>query len=130
MRWQLPAAESAINNLGRRDLDGVLAQGGQGFARAVAFSGVAASKPTADSQAWRKPKPGVPEWRRFSGGHHLCCARADYTRRFRDQDAGRRRCLTRVSRSQYSGWPDAGRRCRELDKGLSAHGSMTATPAS
>ena len=57
MRRQLPAVESAINSLGRRDLDGVLAQDAQGFA----LSGVAASKPTADSQARRKPKPGIPE---------------------------------------------------------------------
>ena len=130
MRRQHPAVESAINNFGRRDLDEVLAQGAQGFARAFALSGVAASKPTADPQARRKTKPGIAEWRRFSGGHYLCCAIADYARRFRDQDAGRLRCLTRVSRNQYSGWPDAGRPCRELGKGLPAHGSMTATPAS
>ena len=130
MRRQHPAMESAINNLGRRDLDGVLAQGAQGFARAFALSRVAASKPTADPQARRKTKPGIAEWRRFSGGHYLCCVRADYARRFRDQDAGRLRCLTRVSRNHCSGWPDAGRPRRELGKGLSAHGSMTATPAS
>ena len=130
MPRQHPAVESAIKNLGRRDLDRILAQGAVGFAHAIALSGVAASKPTADPQARRKTKPGIAEWRRFSGGHYLCCARADYARRFRDQDAGRLRCLTRVSRNQYSGWPDAGRPCRELGKGLSAHGSMTATPAS
>ena len=130
MPRQHPAVESAIKNLGRRDLDRILAQGAVGFARAFALSGVAASKPTANPQVRRKTKPGIAEWRGFSNGHYLCCARADHARRFRDQDAGRLRCLTRVSRNQYSGWPDAGRPCRELGKGLSAHGSMTATPAS
>ena len=41
MRRQHPAVESAINNLGHRGLDRVLAQGAGGFARAVALSVVA-----------------------------------------------------------------------------------------
>ena len=41
MRRQHPAVESAINNLGHRGLDRVLAQGAGGFARTVALSVVA-----------------------------------------------------------------------------------------
>ena len=41
MRRQHPAVESAINNLGHRGLDRVLAHGAGGFARAVALSVVA-----------------------------------------------------------------------------------------
>jgi hypothetical protein len=41
MRPQHPAVESAINNLGHRGLERVLAQGGDGFARVVALSVVA-----------------------------------------------------------------------------------------
>ena len=41
MRRQHPAVESAINNLGHRGLDRVLAYGAEGFARVVALSVVA-----------------------------------------------------------------------------------------
>ncbi len=41
MRRQHPAVESAINNLGHRGLDRVLAHGAEGFARVVALSVVA-----------------------------------------------------------------------------------------
>lgn len=41
MRRQHPAVESAINDLGHRGLDRVLAQSAGGFARAAAFSVVA-----------------------------------------------------------------------------------------
>ena len=40
-RRQHPAVESAINNLGHRDLDRVLAYGAEGFARVVVLSVVA-----------------------------------------------------------------------------------------
>ena len=41
MRRQHPAVESAINNLGHRGLDRILAHGAEGFARVVALSVVA-----------------------------------------------------------------------------------------